>query len=178
VEGSIAGTGIGLRSPHMCEVLDTQPDVPWFEILADNYTAAGGRTVMELMAIREHYPITFHCVGLSLGSSDPLDQEYLVRLKTMRTRYEPAWVSDHLCFSSLDGTHYHDLIPLPFTEEAVQHVATRIDVVQEYLGQRILIENVSSYMAYTHSILSEGEFLAAVSETADCNLLLISTIFM
>lgn len=171
-EGRITGTGIGLRSPHIREVLDTQPDVPWFEILTDNHTAAGGRTAAELMAIRECYPITFHCVGLSLGSSDPLDQGYLDTLKTMHARYEPAWISDHLCFSSLDGTHYHDLLPLPFTEEAVEHVARRIGFVQEFLGQRILVENVSSYMAYTHSVLSEAEFLAAVSETADCDLLL------
>lgn len=156
----------------MREVLEAHPDVQWFEILADNHAAEGGRTVAELMEIRERYPITFHCVGLSLGGCDPLDQDYLSGLKAMQKRYEPAWISDHLCFSSLDGTHYHDLIPLPFTEEAVNHVARRIEAVQEYLGQRILVENVSSYMAYEHSALSESDFIAAVSDAADCNLLL------
>ena len=138
----------------------------------DNHTAAGGRIAHELLAIREHYPFTLHCVGLSLGGIDPLDQQYLRTLKQMRQRYEPAWISDHLCFSSLDGTHYHDLLPLPYTEEAVQHIVRRIDQVQDYLGQRLLIENVSSYMTYRHSTLSEAEFIAAVCEEADCSLLL------
>lgn len=172
VAGSITGTGIGLRTPHIREVLDTHPDVPWFEILADNHTSTGGRTAAELTAIRECYPITFHCVGLSLGSCDALDTPYLDRLKAMRDRYQPAWISDHLSFSSLDGTCYHDLLPLPYTEEAVSHVAGRINRVQEYLGERILIENVSSYMTYSHSMLSEAEFLSAVSGTADCDILL------
>ena len=171
-EGDIAGVGIGLRSVHIREVLETHPDVPWFEILADNHTAAGGRIAAELTAIRENYPITFHCVGTSLGGLDPLDTEYLRTLKDMSKRYEPALVSDHLCFSSLDGTHYHDLLPLHYTEEAVRHVAGRISQVQDYLGRQILIENVSGYMTYTQSVLSEAEFILAVAETADCGVLL------
>lgn len=168
----IAGTGIGLRSPHIREVLESWPAVPWFEILADNHTAAGGPIAAQLTAIRERYPITLHSVGLSLGSTDPLDQDYLAMLKGMLERYEPAWLSDHLCFSSLDGTHYHDLLPLPYTEEAVQHAADRIVRVQDYLGQSILIENVSTYLTYAHSTLTESAFLAEVCTRADCDLLL------
>lgn len=170
--GAVSGTGIGLRSPHIKEVLNTRPDVPWFEILADNHSAPGGRIVAELEQIRAHYPITFHCVGMSLGSVDPLDREYLKNLKTMMAHYQPAWVSDHLCFTHLGGEHYHDLLPLPYTEEALQHLGDRIAQVQDFLGERLLVENVSSYVNYAHSTLSEAEFLGALCERADCDLLL------
>ena len=167
----VAGVGVGLRSPHIEQVLKDLPPVPWFEILADNHTAPGGLIPRQLEAVRSHYPVTLHCVGMSLGGTDPLDMDYLAGIKRLVRDYEPAWVSDHLCFSSHHDREYHDLLPLPYTEEALQHASERIRQVQDYLGERILVENVSSYLEYRHSTLSEPEFIAALAENADCDLL-------
>jgi uncharacterized protein (UPF0276 family) len=167
----VAGVGVGLRSPHIEQVLKDLPPVPWFEILADNHTAPGGLIPRQLEAIRSRYPVTLHCVGMSLGGTDPLDMAYLAGIKRLARDYESAWVSDHLCFSSHRDREYHDLLPLPYTEEALQHASERIQRVQDYLGERILVENVSSYLEYNHSTLAEPDFIAALAEDADCYLL-------
>lgn len=168
----IAGTGIGLRAAHVDEILTTLPDVPWFELLADNHMVNGGLIKAQLEAICEHYPVTLHSVGLSLGSVDALNLPYLRRLKQMAQQYPVAWLSEHLCFTSCDGVYVHDLLPIPYTEESLSHVVERIRQVQDILGQRILIENVSSYLQYAVSDIEEVEFISAVSEQADCNLLI------
>jgi uncharacterized protein (UPF0276 family) len=167
----LAGTGLGLRNAHIDRVLSERPPVPWFEILADNHTAPGGLIPRQLAAVRADYPITLHCVGMSLGGTDPLDLAYLRAIKRLIQTYEPVQVSDHLCFSSHANYQYHDLLPLPYTEEVLLHVADRIQRVQDFLGVRLLVENVSSYLTYRHSTLGEAEFLAALAETADCDLL-------
>ena len=168
---SLTGTGLGLRSAHIARVLAEQPPVPWFEILADNHTAPGGLIPRQLAAVRSDYPITFHCVGMSLGGTDPLDYGYLRTLKDLMQTYEPVQLSDHLCFSSHASHQYHDLLPLPYTGEALRHVSERIRRVQDFLGVRLLVENVSSYLSYHHSTLTEAEFLAALARDADCDLL-------
>jgi len=168
---TLAGTGLGLRSAHIARVLSERPPVPWFEILADNHTAPGGLIPRQLAAVRADYPISLHCVGMSLGGTEPLDMAYLRSIKRLIQAYEPVQVSDHLCFSNHASHQYHDLLPLPYTEEALLHVVARIQRVQDFLGRRVLVENVSSYLTYRHSTLGEAEFLAALSETADCDLL-------
>ena len=169
---ALSGTGLGLRSQHIDQVLTEHPSVPWFEILADNHTAPGGLVPRQLAAVRSNYPITLHCVGMSLGGTDPLDPAYLRGIRKLIDSYEPMLVSDHLCFSSHASHQYHDLLPLPFTEESLQHVSQRIRQVQDSLGMRILVENVSSYLTYRESTLSEFQFLAALTELTDCDLLL------
>ena len=168
----IAGAGLGLRSQHIDEVLLTQPDIPWFELLIDNHMATGGLIPMQLEAIRGNYPITFHCVGMSLGGTDPLNMEYLRGIKTLIKRYQPSLVSDHLCFSQHAQHNYHDLLPLPYNEETLQHFSQRITQVQDILGTRILVENVSSYLTYQSSTVSEAEFIAELLSRTDCDLLL------
>ena len=168
----LSGTGLGLRSQHIDRVLTEQPPVPWFEVLADNHTAPGGLVPRQLAAVRSNYPITLHCVGMSLGGTDPLDLNYLRGIRRLIDSYEPILVSDHLCFSSHASHQYHDLLPLPFTEESLQQVSQRIRQVQDILDMRILVENVSSYLTYRESTLSENQFLAALTELTDCDLLL------
>jgi uncharacterized protein (UPF0276 family) len=166
------GHGIGLRPPHYAAVLAERPAVDWFEVISENFMVDGGNPRRVLRGVREHYPVVLHGVSLSLGSVDPLDQAYLDRLAALAAEIEPAWVSDHLCWSSFGGHTGHDLWPLPFTEEALGHVVERVQRVQERLGRRILVENVSSYVQFTASSLTEWEFLAALAERADCGLLL------
>ena len=166
------GFGLGLRPEHYRTVLDTRPTVDWFEIISENYLVPGGKPLYYLDRIRELYPMVMHGVSLSIGGSDPLDTEYLAALKRLAGRVEPAWVSDHLCWTGIDGRNLHDLLPLPYTEEAIVHVAERVGRVQEYLGRQILLENVSSYVTYADSCVSEWEFLSAVAERADCHVLL------
>ncbi len=168
----LAGTGLGLRAAHITRVLAERPAIPWFEVLADNHTAAGGPIARQLAAVRADYPISLHCVGMSLGGADPLDFTYLRGVKRLIQRYEPNQVSDHLCFSQHASHHYHDLLPLPYSEEALLHVAERVQRVQDFLGLRLLVENVSSYLTYRDSTLTEAQFLAALTELADCDLLL------
>ena len=164
--------GIGLRAPHMRELLEIRPSIAWLEVHSENYFAAGGRAVTELMQVRRDYPLSLHGVGLSLGSTDPLDREHLAKLKLAVERFSPALVSEHLCWGSSGGSYFHDLLPLPYTEEAINHVVARIAMVQEHLGRRLLIENVSSYLEYEHSVIPEWEFLGEVAERAGCGILL------
>jgi uncharacterized protein (UPF0276 family) len=144
----------------------------WFEVISENFMVAGGRPLEVLERVREHYPVVLHGVSLSIGSTDPLNREYLKQLSSLAERFQPAWISDHLCWTGVGGHNLHDLLPLPYTEEALRHVVRRIRIVQEILARPILIENVSSYMEFTSSTLTEWEFLAAVAEEADCGILL------
>ena len=166
------GYGLGLRVDHYDAILSGDPPIDWLEILSENYMIPGGRPLDFLARFRERYPLVMHGVSLSIGSSDPLDRDYLARLKRLATFVEPAWISDHLCWTGVDGTNLHDLMPLPFTEEALDHVAARVREVQDFLGRRILLENVSSYAAFHASQLSESQFVAEVARRADCLILL------
>ncbi|MCG8489219.1 MAG: DUF692 domain-containing protein [Chromatiales bacterium] len=166
------GYGLGLRRQHYDDVLDTRPDVDWFEIISENYMVDGGKPLHYLDRIREHYPMVMHGVSLSIGSTEPLNYHYLDKLKALIKRVEPAWFSDHLCWTGVDKLNMHDLLPLPYTEEALDHVVERIARVQDYLGRQMLIENVSSYINYSESQLTEWDFLREVAERADCLVLL------
>ena len=173
VRGSIpARAGIGLRAPHHEALLAERPDVGWLEAHSENYFADGGAQIEYLSRLREHYPLSLHGVGLSLGSTDELDREHLRRLKRLVDRFEPALVSEHVSWGSVGGVHLNDLLPLPYTGEAVRHLARRVADVQDALGRQILLENVSSYLQYTVSELSEWDFLAALVRESDCALLL------
>lgn len=172
VRETIRGAGIGLRTPHFSALEQDKPAIPWLEVPIDNYMIAGGQALQHLERIRRDYPITFHGVGMSLGSVDPLNENYLKRLRRLMRRFEPAWLSDHLCWTSVDGRYLHELLPLPYVDEAVQHVSQRILQVQDFLGRRLLIENVSSYLQFSSSSMPEWEFLTAVAEAADCDILL------
>ena len=167
-----ARAGIGLRAPHVQELLARRPAAPWLEVHSENYFAPGGRAVAELDEVCRHYPLSLHGVGLSLGSADPLSEEHLRKLKQAVTRFEPLLISEHLCWTSVGGSHFHDLLPLPYTEEALAHVAARIAAVQEHLRRRILIENVSSYLEFEHSAIPEWEFLKEVAASSGCGILL------
>ena len=166
-----AAAGIGLRAPHMRHVLATRPAVPWFEVHSENHFADGGPALAALLRVRADYPIALHGVGLSLGSADPLDRAHLAKLARLAGRVEPAVVSEHLCWSGVDGRHFNDLLPLPYTEEALAHVCARVDEVQSTLGRTILVENVSSYHAFPESTLPEHAFVAEVARRTGCGLL-------
>lgn len=173
------GFGVGLRRPHYAHILETHPAMDWFEVISENYMVAGGRPLEVLEAVRDRYPIVTHGVSLSIGSADPLNRKYLKELKVLAQRFEPAWISDHLCWTGVGGHNLHDLLPLPYTEEVVRHVSKRIRKVQDFLERPILIENVSSYMTFRDSRLTEWDFLRAIAEEADCGILLdINNIFV
>ncbi|MGH8611876.1 MAG: MNIO family bufferin maturase [Gammaproteobacteria bacterium] len=166
------GYGLGLRTDYYETILATRPAVDWFEVVSENYMVEGGKPLYYLDRIRTDYPMVMHGVSLSIGGTDPLDFAYLGRLKSLAARIEPAWVSDHLCWTGQGGQNLHDLMPLPYTERVVRHLADRIGRVQDFLGRQILLENVSSYVAYRRSDMTEWEFLGAVAEKADCYILL------
>ncbi len=168
----VLGCGVGLRTEHYDDILRDWPRMDWFEAISENFMDSGGRPLHVLEAIRQRYPVALHGVSLSIGSTDPLNERYLERLKALADRIDPAIVSDHLCWTGVDGENLHDLLPLPFTEEAVQHVARRVQQVQEFLGRRILLENVSAYVTYQHSTMPEWDFLVAVAERSSCGILL------
>ncbi len=166
------GFGLGLRTEHYNEILDSNPNVDWFEALSENYMIPGGLPLNFLDRIRENYPVVMHGVSLSIGSTAPFEQSYLKDLKKLADRIQPAWISDHLCWTGVHGQNIHDLLPLPYTEETARHVAERVNVVQDYLGRQILLENVSSYASYVDSCMTEWEFISLICEQADCLLLL------
>jgi len=173
------GFGVGLRRPHYTHILESKSVMDWFEVISENFMVDGGRPLEVLEGVRNRYPIVLHGVSLSIGSADPLDREYLSKLAALARRFEPAWISDHLCWTGVGGRNAHDLLPLPYTDEAVRHVASRVCQVQEMLGRRVLLENVSSYLTFQHSTLAEWEFLTAVAEESDCGILLdINNIFV
>ena len=166
------GFGLGLRPRHYNSFLAQPQAVDWLEVISENYMVQGGKPLAMLDRIRADYPIAMHGVSMSIGSVSPLDHGYLQRLKALADRVQPMWVSDHLCWTGVHGTNLHDLFPLPYTEEALRHVAARVREVQETLGRRLVLENVSSYIDYASSEMSEWAFLTALAEEADCLLLL------
>jgi uncharacterized protein (UPF0276 family) len=166
------GFGLGLRPDHYAEIHAGTPRVDWFEAVTENYLVGGGRPLDHLERIRSRFPIVLHGVSLSIGGTDPLDRDYLRRVRALAARIEPEWISDHLCWTGVDGLNLHDLLPLPYTDEALAHVAARVTAVQDALGRRILLENVSSYVGCAASTCTEWEFLAQLAERADCELLL------
>ncbi len=166
------GHGVGLRTQHFPRVWEGTARVDWFEAVSENFMIRGGRPLAVLEKAREIAPLVLHGVSLSLGSTDPLNDAYLHDLQTLIHRFEPAWVSDHLCWGSVGGHYAHDLLPLPYTEEALTHVVERVRAVQDRLGRQILLENVSSYLTFSHSTMPEWTFLAEVAERADCGILL------
>jgi len=166
-----ASAGIGLRAPHMSRVLRERPRVPWFEVHSENLFAEGGSLHEAMGRIRADYPLSLHGVGLSLGSADALDALHLKRLVALVERYQPALVSEHLCWGAADGRHSNDLLPLPFTEEAVALLASRIRQVQDALGRELLVENISTYLRFQESDYTEWDFVAEVVRRSGCGLL-------
>jgi len=166
------GFGVGLRAPHYNTVLSQEPKVDWFEAISENYMDTRGRPLAVLERVRRDYPVALHGVALSIGSIDPLDQRYLKQLKALVDRIEPVLVTDHLCWTGVDGRSFFDLLPLPYNEETLKHVVARVGAVQELLGRRILLENASTYIAYNSSSIPEWEFISEVARQADCGILL------
>ncbi len=166
------GFGLGLRTEHYNAILENKPKVDWFEALSENYMIPGGKPLDFLDKIRANYPMVMHGVSLSIGSTAAVDKDYLRDLKKLADRIQPAWISDHLCWTGVHGQNMHDLLPLPYTEETARHVAERVKIVQDYLGRQILLENVSSYASYIDSSMTEWEFISQIAEQADCLLLL------
>jgi len=165
------GFGLGLRPQHYEEILSGNPDIDWFEVISENYMIPGGQPLRILDQIRERYPVVMHGVSLSIASTAPLDMDYLAALKTLSGRVEPKWISDHLCWTGVHGVNLHDLLPVPYTQEALDHVVERVSRVQDILGRRLTLENVSSYVTFGDSEMSEWEFVSEVATRADCWLL-------
>lgn len=171
----LMGFGLGLRTDHYADFRATPAPalgVDWLEVISENYMVPGGKPLAHLDAIRRDVPMVMHGVSLNIGGSDPLDLGYLRDLRALAARIEPAWVSDHLCWTGVDGRQLHDLLPLPYTEAALRHVAGRVMQVQDALGRRLLLENVSSYIGWAADETSEWQFIAELAERADCELLL------
>lgn len=167
-----ARAGIGLRAPHYRKVLETRPAVGWLEVHSENFFGAGGQPMHYLERARAIYPLSLHGVGLSLGSTDELNREHLGKLKHLADQIEPALISEHLCWSSAGGRYLNDLLPLPYTEEALAVVSEHLRQAQEYLNRQILIENVSSYLQFAHSTIPEWEFITQVASQSGCGILL------
>jgi uncharacterized protein (UPF0276 family) len=188
------GVGLGLRTVHYSHILEESPAVDWFEILSENYMQTAGRPLYYLDAIADRYPVAMHGVSLNVGSTDPLNREYLAELRELRDRTKARWVSDHLCWTGVAGKNTHDLLPLPYTEEALRHVTSRVRQVQDFLGAPLALENPSTYVEFAGSpnkpagegprqatgrVMREWEFLARLAEEADCALLLdVNNVFV
>jgi hypothetical protein len=173
------GFGLGLRAVYYPEILESPQPVDWFEILSENYMVPGGRPLAMLDRIRADYPMRMHGVSLSIGSTDPLDVDYLCALKKLAARVEPELVSDHLAWTGVNGVNLHDLLPLPLTDEALDHCVDRVARVQDFLGRRIALENPSTYVAFAAADRSEAAFLAELAVRADCLLLLdVNNVFV
>jgi uncharacterized protein (UPF0276 family) len=166
------GLGLGLRTVHFPYILEHQPAVDWFEIISENFMDSGGRPRYVLEQVAERYAVVMHGVALSVGSTDPLDFDYLARLKRLAGAVKARWVSDHLCWTGVAGLNAHDLLPLPLNEQTLRHVAARVRTVQDFLERPLVLENPSSYVTFADSTLSEWEFLSRLAEETDCGLLL------
>jgi len=166
-----ARAGVGLRADHYVDVLNEHPDLGWFEVHSENYFGDGGRPLYYLEKIAEQYPISFHGVGLSIGTTDVLDTQHLKKLKNLIQRFQPGLVSEHLSWGSVGGRHFNDLFPMPYTDEALNHMVERVSRVQEFLGRQILIENVSSYLQFESSTIPEWEFISALAHQTGCGIL-------
>ncbi len=177
------GVGIGLRTVHYGHIVEAWPDIDWFEILSDNYMHTAGRPLHYLDAVAGRYPVAMHGVALSIGSTDPLDRAYLGELRTLQSRTRARWVSDHLCWTGVAGKNSHDLLPMPYTEEALAHVVSRVRAVQDFLGAPLALENPSTYVEHAGAagvaVMPEWEFLGRLAEQADCALLLdVNNVFV
>ena len=161
------GFGLGLRTQHFEDVLTSRPNVDWFEILSENFMVAGGKPRYYLDAIKEQYPLVMHGVSLSIGGTDPLDWDYLKQLKVLVNHVNPPWFSDHICWTSHKHINSHDLLPLPYTEEAIKHIVARIKIVQDFIGKPMLLENVSSYLNFKQSEMTEWDFLNTVAKESN-----------
>jgi uncharacterized protein (UPF0276 family) len=173
------GYGIGLRTTHFPTILSSWPEVDFFEVLSENFMDTGGRPAYVLDRVAERYPIVMHGVSLSIGSTDPLDFDYLKKLKALAARCNARWVSDHLCWTGIAGRNTHDLLPLPLNEETLSHIARRVKVVADYLERPLVLENPSTYLEFQASTMAEGDFLARLAREADCGLLLdVNNVFV
>jgi uncharacterized protein (UPF0276 family) len=173
------GVGIGLRSAHYPHILEKWPKLDWFEILSENYMHTGGRPVQILDRVAERYPIVMHGVSMNIGSTDPIDRDYLRELKKLFVRCKARFLSDHLCWTGVEGTNLHDLLPLPYTEEALRHLTKRVRQAQDLLELPLVLENASTYLEYTHSTIHEAEFLARLCAETGCGLLLdVNNVFV
>ncbi|MFO1241643.1 MAG: DUF692 domain-containing protein [Rickettsiales bacterium] len=166
------GFGLGLRIPHYTHIFEHWPDVDWFEIISENFMDTDGRPKRNLARIRERYPVVMHGIALSIGTVDPLNSEYLQKLKNLIDFVQPAWVSDHLCWTGIAHKNSHDLLPVPYTEEALKHIVARIKQVQDFLERPIALENPSTYLEFKSSRIPEQEFIAAMTKDSGCSLLL------
>lgn len=172
-------TGVGLRPAHYSEFIEHKPGVAWIEVHSENYFGEGGNHLQMLTAIRKNYPVSLHGVNLSIASTDEINWRYLTQLKELINRVDPCLVSDHLCWSSIQGQYLHDLLPLPFTDEALAHVVSRIQCIQDFLQRQILIENITRYIDFPQSTYSEWEFITAVAQQAGCGILLdVSNVYV
>lgn len=165
------GFGLGLRPKHYPEILEGDPPVDWFEVLSENYMIPGGQPLNILDRIAERYPVVMHGVSLSIASTAPLDMDYLAGLKALAGRVRPKWISDHLCWTGVHGVNLHDLLPIPYTEEALDHVAGRVNQVQDFLGRALTLENVSTYVSFAQSQMTEWEFISELTRRTGCWLL-------
>ena len=173
------GLGLGLRSVHFAEILAERPPVDWFEAISENFMDSGGRPRAVIREIAEHYPLVLHGVSMSIGSADPLNLDYLRRLKALADEVKPAWISDHLCWTGVLGLNSHDLLPMPLTDESLAHVAARVRQVQEVLERPLILENPSSYVRFAHSTMDEPDFLRALAGETGCGLLLdVNNVFV
>lgn len=173
------GFGLGLRPVYYQDIFEKNPKVDWFEVISENFMVPGGRPLAMLERIRSNYPIVLHGVAMSIASTSPLDFDYLKALKSLASRFQPEWISDHLCWTGVHGVNLHDLLPIPYTTEALDHVVDRIMRVQDFLGRRIAIENVSTYVTFAESEMDELTFIREMAERADCWLLLdVNNVFV
>jgi uncharacterized protein (UPF0276 family) len=176
---AIKGFGLGLRTDHYQDFLRERQPVDWLEVISENYMVPGGKPLHFLDRIRADYPMVMHGVSLSIGGADPLDMDYLRELRALARRIEPGWISDHLCWTGVDHTNLHDLMPMPYTEASLRHLADRVSQVQDSLGRRLVLENVSSYLRYAADEMNEWEFIAELTRRTDCLLLLdVNNVFV
>ncbi len=169
---TIQGFGLGLRRPHYQHVLEQRPDVDWFEVITENFLAPGGRPRTILRRVREHYPIVLHGLSFNVGADEPLDRRHLDRLKALIEDIDPVAVSDHLCWTGLDGYTSHDLLPIAYNDETLALVGDRVEQIQEHLGRHILLENPSAYVQFRGATMGEAEFINALTRRTGCGILL------
>ncbi|MGI8744701.1 MAG: MNIO family bufferin maturase [Bryobacteraceae bacterium] len=166
------GFGVGLRTKHYDHILSTNPPVDWFEILSENYMDTGGRPLYVLDQVAERYPVVLHGVSMSVGSTDPVDFDFLGKLKALGKRIHARWISDHLCWTGIAGLNVHDLLPMPYTDESLRHTIDRVRIIQDFMEQPLVLENPSTYLEFRNSSWTECEFLARLAEEANCGILL------
>ncbi|MFO1077383.1 MAG: DUF692 domain-containing protein [Planctomycetota bacterium] len=177
--GTDLGIGIGLRAPHYAHVLSRRPRIDWFEILSENYMHTGGRPLQVLDEVAARYPVVMHGVSMNIGSTDPLDRAYLRELRALQRRCRARWISDHLCWTGVDGQNLHDLLPMPYTKAALRHVAARVRAVQDLLEQPLVLENPSTYLQFAGADFTEPQFLRELCAATGCGLLLdVNNVFV